>query len=89
MVHQHFMLVENFTVLENVMLGAEESQILNTSISKARVELKRLEKEYALEVQSGRPDRGIAGRVAAARRNPEKRSTAGLTSLFSMNRRGF
>jgi ABC-type uncharacterized transport system ATPase subunit len=50
MVHQHFMLVENFTVLENVMLGAEESQILNTSISKARVELKRLEKEYALEV---------------------------------------
>ena len=25
MVHQHFMLVENFTVLENVMLGAEES----------------------------------------------------------------
>ncbi len=50
MVHQHFMLVENFTVLENVMLGAEDSQILNTSISKARVELKRLEKEYALEV---------------------------------------
>ena len=28
MVHQHFMLVENFTVLENVMLGAEDSQIL-------------------------------------------------------------
>ena len=50
MVHQHFMLVENFTVLENIMLGAEDSQVLNTSISKARVELKRLEKEYALEV---------------------------------------
>jgi simple sugar transport system ATP-binding protein len=50
MVHQHFMLVENFTVLENVMLGAEDSQILNASISKARAELKRLEKEYALEV---------------------------------------
>ncbi|OLP59033.1 heme ABC transporter ATP-binding protein [Xaviernesmea oryzae] len=50
MVHQHFMLVENFTVLENVMLGAEDSQILNASIAKARVELKRLEKEYALEV---------------------------------------
>ena len=28
MVHQHFMLVENFTVLENIMLGAEESQVL-------------------------------------------------------------
>jgi ABC-type uncharacterized transport system ATPase subunit len=24
MVHQHFMLVDNFTVLENVMLGAED-----------------------------------------------------------------
>ncbi|MDF1634297.1 ABC transporter ATP-binding protein [Mycoplana sp. MJR14] len=50
MVHQHFMLVENFTVLENVMLGAEESWILNAGITKARSELKRLEKEYALEV---------------------------------------
>lgn len=50
MVHQHFMLVENFTVLENVMLGAEESSILNAGIAKARTELKRLEKEYALEV---------------------------------------
>ncbi len=50
MVHQHFMLVENFTVLENIMLGAEESQILNAGITRARAELKRLEKEYALEV---------------------------------------
>ncbi|MCG5480536.1 MAG: ABC transporter ATP-binding protein [Ensifer alkalisoli] len=50
MVHQHFMLVENFTVLENVMLGAEDNQILNKGIAKARSELKRLEREYALEV---------------------------------------
>ncbi len=50
MVHQHFMLVENFTVLENIMLGAEEGQILNAGITRARAELKRLEKEYALEV---------------------------------------
>jgi general nucleoside transport system ATP-binding protein len=50
MVHQHFMLVENFTVLENIMLGAEESRILNAGITKARAELKRLEREYALEV---------------------------------------
>lgn len=50
MVHQHFMLVENFTVLENIMLGAEESQILNAGITKARQELKRLEQEYELEV---------------------------------------
>src|SRR5476649_1052618 len=28
MVHQHFMLVDNFTVLENVILGAESSGML-------------------------------------------------------------
>ena len=50
MVHQHFMLVENFTVLENVMLGAEDSPILNKGIAKARAELKRLETEYEMEV---------------------------------------
>ncbi|MFZ1815533.1 MAG: ABC transporter ATP-binding protein [Rhizobiaceae bacterium] len=50
MVHQHFMLVHNFTVLENVMLGAEDGAILNEGGSRARAELKRLEKEYALEV---------------------------------------
>jgi general nucleoside transport system ATP-binding protein len=50
MVHQHFMLVENFTVLENVMLGAEGSQILNKGIAHARAELKRLETEYEMEV---------------------------------------
>ena len=50
MVHQHFMLVENFTVLENVMLGAEGAQLLGGSITRARAELKRLEEEYALNV---------------------------------------
>jgi len=50
MVHQHFMLVDNFSVLENVMLGAEENAILNRGIAKARSALKRLEDEYALEV---------------------------------------
>ncbi|WP_442579590.1 ABC transporter ATP-binding protein [Mesorhizobium sp. ASY16-5R] len=50
MVHQHFMLVENFTVIENVILGAEGEPLLNASISKARSELQRLEREYGLEV---------------------------------------
>jgi simple sugar transport system ATP-binding protein len=50
MVHQHFMLVENFTVLENVILGAEGEPLLNTSIAKARSELQRLERDYGLEV---------------------------------------
>ncbi|MEI5681718.1 MULTISPECIES: ABC transporter ATP-binding protein [unclassified Mesorhizobium] len=50
MVHQHFMLVENFTVLENVILGAESEALLKKSIAKARSELQRLEREYGLEV---------------------------------------
>jgi simple sugar transport system ATP-binding protein len=50
MVHQHFMLVEPFTVLENVMLGAEGGVLLKQGIAKVRAELQRLEREYALEV---------------------------------------
>ena len=50
MVHQHFMLVEPFTVLENVMLGAERGVLLKDGIAHTRAELQRLEKEYALEV---------------------------------------
>ncbi|MFE0017981.1 ABC transporter ATP-binding protein [Mesorhizobium sp. NPDC059054] len=50
MVHQHFMLVDNFTVLENIILGAESDALLKSSIAKARSELERLEREYGLEV---------------------------------------
>jgi ABC-type uncharacterized transport system ATPase subunit len=50
MVHQHFMLVENFSVLENIILGAESEALLNRSIAKARSELHRLERDYGLEV---------------------------------------
>jgi ABC-type uncharacterized transport system ATPase subunit len=50
MVHQHFMLVHNFTVLENVILGAESNALLKSSIAKARSELVRLEREYGLQV---------------------------------------
>lgn len=50
MVHQHFMLVEDFTVLENIMLGAEGGALLAKGASAARKELKRLEEEYGLEV---------------------------------------
>lgn len=50
MVHQHFMLVDNFSVLENVVLGAEDSAMLAGGLSRARTELKRLEDEYELRV---------------------------------------
>ncbi|MEO0680112.1 MAG: ABC transporter ATP-binding protein [Pseudomonadota bacterium] len=50
MVHQHFMLVEPFTVLENVMLGAEGGALLREGRAAARAELERLEREYDLRV---------------------------------------
>ena len=50
MVHQHFMLVNNFTVLENVVLGAEGGWNLNTSLRKAEVHLKQLATSYGLDV---------------------------------------
>jgi len=50
MVHQHFMLVDTFTVLENVMLGAEQHALISKSAIDCRRELKRLADEYQLEV---------------------------------------
>ena len=50
MVFQHFKLVENFTVLENVILGAEDSALLRTSRRRARGVLKQLASDFELEV---------------------------------------
>lgn len=44
MVFQHFKLVENFTVLENVVLGAEDGARLRPSLKKARSLLTELAK---------------------------------------------
>ena len=50
MVFQHFKLVQNFSVLENVILGAEDGALLRPSLAKARGALKRLAEEYELHV---------------------------------------
>ncbi len=50
MVHQHFMLVDNFTVLENLILGAEGAARTRPALDKARAELNRIEEEYSFEV---------------------------------------
>jgi len=57
MVHQHFMLVEPFTVLENVVLGVEGGFRLGGGLARARAELERLGREYHLEVD---PDARVA-----------------------------
>jgi general nucleoside transport system ATP-binding protein len=51
MVHQHFMLVENFTVLENVLLGVEGGALLSRGEAKVRAALKRLADDYELDVR--------------------------------------
>ncbi len=50
MVHQHFMLVDPFTVLENVVLGVEGGALIGPALTKARSELKRLADEYEMDV---------------------------------------
>jgi len=50
MVHQHFMLVDTFTVLENIVLGTETGFSLQESMQKTERELQRLENDYHLEV---------------------------------------
>ncbi|SHE90203.1 nucleoside ABC transporter ATP-binding protein [Loktanella atrilutea] len=52
MVFQHFKLVETFTVLENIVLGAEDSGLLRPSLARARRELRALAEEYELNVDA-------------------------------------
>src|SRR4029078_10917254 len=59
MVHQHFMLVGKFTVLENIVLGAEGGFVLNRGLGKARRELERLEKDYGLQVDPDSPSHNL------------------------------
>jgi general nucleoside transport system ATP-binding protein len=68
MVHQHFMLVESFTVLENVMLGAEGGAVLARGEAAARVALERLGKDYGLVVD---PDAKIEDLPVGARQRVE------------------
>ncbi|MFV3075958.1 ABC transporter ATP-binding protein [Niveispirillum fermenti] len=50
MVHQHFMLVETFTVLENLLLGHEGGPVLGPAMARARAEVQALEDQFGLEV---------------------------------------
>ena len=50
MVHQHFMLVQTLSVLENVMLGAEGGAFLAKGAAKTRATLAQLARDYGLVV---------------------------------------
>lgn len=57
MVHQHFMLVHNFTVLENIVLGAETTRHGFLKMDDARARVIALSKQYGLEID---PDARIS-----------------------------
>jgi ABC-type uncharacterized transport system ATPase subunit len=50
MVHQHFKLVQNFTVTENIILGMEETMGLVVDTKKASKKIKELSEQYGLNV---------------------------------------
>jgi general nucleoside transport system ATP-binding protein len=54
MVHQHFMLADNLTVLENVVLGGEPGSAVRLDFAAARRRIKEISDTYGLGV---RPDR--------------------------------
>ncbi|NYC30385.1 ATP-binding cassette domain-containing protein [Clostridium saccharobutylicum] len=50
MVHQHFKLVHNFTVTENIILGCEPKKGLSVDVKSAAKKIEELSKRYALNV---------------------------------------
>lgn len=50
MVHQHFMLVDAFTVTENIILGSEPTNGGILDRKKAKAEIKRVSEQYGLSV---------------------------------------
>ncbi|PHR24167.1 MAG: sugar ABC transporter ATP-binding protein [Hoeflea sp.] len=56
MVHQHFTLADQMTVLENIVLGTQSLWSLNLGKSRARAKIRQLATDYGLEVD---PDRMI------------------------------
>ena len=51
MVHQHFMLVENFTVTQNIILGSETKKGIVLDMDKARKNVREIVQKYGLEVE--------------------------------------
>ena len=50
MVHQHFMLADNFTVLENIILGSEPKQSVQIDFEAARKKISEMATTYGLDI---------------------------------------
>ena len=60
MVHQHFKLVHNFTVLENIILGAETTRGGVLEMKDARAKVLALSKKYGFEIDIDKEVRHIS-----------------------------
>ena len=52
MVHQHFMLVETFTVVENIILGMETTKGIALDLKTAKSKVEEISKRYGLQVDA-------------------------------------
>ena len=68
MVHQHFMLISNMTVLDNVMLGSEGGPLLHAGRQDTLKTLQRLADDYGMQVD---PDALIADLPVGIRQRVE------------------
>jgi simple sugar transport system ATP-binding protein len=59
MVHQHFKLVHNFTVLENIVLGAETTNLGALQMKESREKVLALSKKYGFEIDIDKEVRHI------------------------------
>jgi ABC-type uncharacterized transport system ATPase subunit len=84
MVHQHFMLVERFTVLENVVLGSEGGPLLAKGLAEARAGLEKLGRDYGLEVpldvEAGQLPSACSSGSRSSRRSTTMRRFSSWTS---------
>ncbi len=68
MVHQHFMLIPAFTVLENLVLGAEPHRGPRLDTSQALIDVRRISERFGLTVS---PDAYVSDLGVAARQRVE------------------
>ena len=68
MVHQHFMLADNFTVLENIILGDEPTSGGRLDLDAARARITKISDSYGLDLQ---PDRLVEHLSVAQRQRVE------------------
>jgi simple sugar transport system ATP-binding protein len=68
MVHQHFMLADNFTVLENIVLGSEPTRGGRLDLAEARRRIREISERYSLDLD---PDELVENLGVGARQRVE------------------